>query len=161
MKIVVNDKSAEGELNLIPDPVSTFSAEDKNENSEAVARTFRMQEELATLMDSVMAEKNILEPVKDAASVVAEYLDSIEAIRGNLVPVKTGRSVLFADEERLRDKVTDVYFGVNFYEGRPTTSQSETLNKLQRDMNTEKQKLEERKKVYRPKVKEEIGRAHV
>lgn len=159
VRVIAGDKSAEGVLNLVADPQSSFTAEDKTANYDAVERTFRMQEELALLMDSVMAEKNILEPVKGEAPVIAEYYDSIEAIRGKLVPVKTGRTVLFADEERLRDKITDVYFGVNFYEGRPTTSQNESLNKLQREMNEEKQKLEERKKFYRPKVKEALRKA--
>lgn len=159
VKIVAGAQSAEGELNLIADAKSSFTQDDKNANREAVERTYRMQEELAVLMDSVMAEKNILELIKNFAPVIQEYYDSIEAIRATLVPVKTGRSVMFADEERLRDKITDVYFGVNFYEGMPTASQGETLNKLQRDINDNKQKLDERKKTYRPKVKQTLKTA--
>lgn len=158
VKIVAGSHTAEGELNLIPDPRSSFTPEERAANAEAVNRTFRMQEELAQLMDSVMSEQKLITDVKEASPVIKEYYDSLEAIRATLVPVKTGRAVMFADEERLRDKITDVYYGVNFYEGRPTTSQSETLNKLQREIGDNQRRLQERKKIYRPKVSEELKR---
>ncbi|MBK7148954.1 MAG: hypothetical protein IPH78_09045 [Bacteroidetes bacterium] len=63
---------------------------------------------------------------------------------------------MFADEERLRDKVSDIYWGVNFYEGEPTTSQVNGLNNLQREVNANRSKVEERKKTYRPKVSEAL-----
>jgi photosystem II stability/assembly factor-like uncharacterized protein len=156
VRVTVNGKTAEGELNLIPDPVSSFTQAQRDANYEAVMRTYRMQEELAGVMDSVLREQSLI--VKDTAesAVVKEYYDSLEAIRATLVPVKTGRAVMFADEERLRDKLTDIYFGVNFYEGEPTGSQVNGLNNLQREINTNRGKVEERKKNYRPKVSEAL-----
>lgn len=158
VKVVVGDKSAEAELNLIADPKSTITKEQRDENYNAVMRTFRMHEELASLMDSVVAEKKLVEPTKDLSPVIKEYYDSLEAVRAELVPVKEGRTVLFVDEQKLRDKVSDIYAGVNFYEGQPTASQSEGLNKLQREILDNKGKLEQRKQKFRPKVKEELKR---
>ncbi|MCW3128333.1 MAG: hypothetical protein JWO03_3991, partial [Bacteroidetes bacterium] len=90
--------------------------------------------------------------------IVKEYYDSLEAIRAELVPVKEGRTVLFVDEEKIRDKISDIYAGVNFYQGEPTSSQVEGLNRLQRDIIDTNKKLETRKKTYRPKINEEYKR---
>jgi len=121
-------------------------------------RAFKMQEELATLMDSVMAERKRIESTKDLSPVIKEYYDSLEALRAALVPVKEGRTVMFVDEEKLRDKVSDIYAGVNFYDGKPTASQTDGLNKLQRDMGADEKKLSDDKKVFRPKVIDELRR---
>jgi len=158
VKVVLNDKSAEGELVIIPDPKSTMSKEDRDANYDAVMRAFKMQEELATLMDSVMAERKRIESTKDLSPVIKEYYDSLEALRAALVPVKEGRTVMFVDEEKLRDKVSDIYAGVNFYDGKPTASQTDGLNKLQRDMGADEKKLSDDKKVFRPKVIDELRR---
>ena len=105
-----------------------------------------------------MIERKRIEPTKDLSAVIKEYYDSLEAIRAELVPVKEGRTVAFVDEEKLRDKVSDIYSGLCFYEGKPTSSQVEGLNKLQQDMNNNEKKLQDREKTYRPKVKAEMKR---
>lgn len=156
VKIVAGDKTAEGTLQLIVDPKATTTAAERDENYNAVMRTYKMQEDLATLMDSVLAEQKQIKDLQGEGAVVKEYYDSLEAIRAELVPVKTGRTVLFADEEKLRDKISDIYFGVTYSDSKPTTSQNDGLNKLQRDMNATEKKLQERKKTYRPKVNEAL-----
>jgi photosystem II stability/assembly factor-like uncharacterized protein len=156
VKITVGDKVAEGELNLIPDAKNNLTKEQRDANYDAVMRTFKMQEQLATLMDSVTAEEKLIKETKDLSPVIKEYYDSLESIRAELVPVKEGRTVIFVDEEKLREKISDIYAGVNFFQGPPTSSQSDGLNKLQRDMVTNETKLAEKKKIYRPKIKAEL-----
>lgn len=156
VKIKVNGKTADGELDLVHDDKNSATSQQLAADHDAVMRSYKMQEDLAALMDSVLAEEKAIKDTKDASPVIKEYYDSLEALRAELVPVKTGRTVIFVDEEKLRDKISDIYAGVNFYEGQPTGSQIEGLNKLQRDMNTDEKKLEERKKTYRPKVKEAL-----
>lgn len=156
VKILVNGKTAEGEINLVTDTRSTATAKERELDHEAVMRTFKMQEQLATLMDSVLAEEKIIKDLKSTSPVIKEYYDSLEAVRAELVPVKEGRTVIFVDEEKLRDKISDIYAGVNFFVGAPTTSQVEGLNRLQRDMTANEKKLEDRKKNYRPKVKSQL-----
>jgi len=156
VKILVNGKTAEGELDLKHDDKSAATSQELALNHDAIMRTYKMQEELAALMDSVLQEEKLIKDAKDLSPIVKEYFDSLEAIRAELVPVKEGRTVIFVDEQKLRDKISDIYAGVNFYQGKPTTSQVEGLNKLQRDMNSTEKKLEERKKTYRPKVNIEL-----
>lgn len=158
IKIVANDKVASGELELIPDPRSSFTAEQREANYAAVECTKKMEEELAVVMDSLLVEQQMIKEVKDLSPVITEYYDSLESIRKSLVPVKEGNNVLFVDEENLREKVTDIYYGVNFYEGQPTGSQQEGMNSIQKEMNEARNKIEERKKTYRPKVKAELKR---
>ncbi len=156
VKVIAGDKTAEGELQLVVDPRATTTAAERDENYNAVMRTYKMQEDLAKLMDSVIAEQKKIMDLQGESPLVKEYYDSLEAIRAELVPVKTGRTVLFADEEKLRDKISDIYFGITYSDNKPTTSQNEGLNKLQRDMNNTEKKLDERKKAYRPKVNEAL-----
>ncbi len=150
--------SAEGELNLVNDPLNKATKAQQDADYDAVMRTYKMQEQMAALMDSVVNEEKLIKDEKDQSPVIKEYYDSLEAIRSALVPVKEGRTVIFVDEEKILDKISDIYAGVNFYQGEPTTSQVEGLNRLQRDVNDNAQKLETRKKAYRPKVKEEYKR---
>lgn len=158
VKVIAGDKTAEGELQLVVDPRATTTAAERDENYNAVMRTYKMQEDLAKLMDSVIAEQKKILDLQGESPLVKEYYDSLEAIRAELVPVKTGRTVLFADEEKLRDKISDIYFGITYSDNKPTTSQNEGLNKLQRDMNNTERKLEERKKTYRPKVNDVLNK---
>lgn len=158
IKILVNGKEADGDITLIPDPKSDISKADRDADYDAVGRAFHMEEQLATLMDSVMTERGRIEHDTGFAPVIKQYYDSLDAIRALLVPVKTGRTVGFVDEEKLLDKISDIYGGVNFYDGRPTSSQIEGLNKLARDMIADQQTLNDREKTYRPKVKAELIR---
>ncbi len=156
VKVVVNGKTAEGELDLVHDDKSAATSQQLAQNHDAVMRSYKMQEELASLMDSVLQEEKQIKEAIGLSPIIKEYYDSLEELRAELVPVKEGRTVIFVDEQKLRDKISDIYAGVNFYQGEPTHSQVEGLNKLQRDMNDGGKKLEERKKTYRPKVNTEL-----
>jgi photosystem II stability/assembly factor-like uncharacterized protein len=158
VKIVAGALNAEGEIKLVEDPLDHSTKAQRDADYEAVMRTFHMQEDLATLMDSVMAEQKLIKDMQDKSPIIKEYYDSLEAIRAILVPVKEGRTVMFADEQKMRDKLSDIYAGVNFYQGEPTTSQVEGLNRLKRDIIDNEKKLDTRKKTYRPKVNEEYKR---
>ena len=158
VKIIAGGLSTDGEIKLVADPLDHSTQAQKDAQYESVMRTFKMQEDLARLMDSVTAEMKLLKDLTDKSPIIKEYYDSLEVIRAELVPVKEGRTVMFADEEKLREKLSDIYAGVNFYQGEPTTSQTEGLNKLKRDMIDSNTKLETRKKTYRPKVAPEFKR---
>ena len=158
VKVIVNGREAEGTLDLVADNRTTTTAKGQEEDRESVMRVFKMQEDLATLMDSVLGEEKALKALKNQTPLVKEYYDSLEAIRAILVPVKEGRTVIFVDEEKMRDRISDIYAGVAFYQGFPTASQVDGLNKLQRDMNNTAQTLEERKRTYKPKIKAELNK---
>jgi len=154
VKVVIGNESAEGVLSLVKDTLTPISEKDRKENYDAVMRAFQMQDTLATLMDSVIAEEKRVKDLRDLSPVIKEYYDSLESVRATLVPVKEGRTVIFVDEQKIRDKVSDIYAGVNFYEGQPTTSQEEGLTKLQQDIKNNEKKLEERKQTFRPRIRE-------
>ena len=158
VKIIAGGNSTEGNISLIQDPYDHSTQAQKDADYDAVMRTFKMQEELATLMDSVTAEEKRVKEIKDQSPIAKEYYDSLEAIRAELVPVKEGRTVMFADEEKIREKLSDIYAGVNFYQGEPTSSQVEGLNKIKRDVVDSGKKLDTRKKTYRPKLVDEFNR---
>lgn len=152
LKLIVGEKSFDGDIELKEDAKANISAEDRAMNAQLMQKTVSLQEDLAKLMDSVTAEQNKLKENLNDDKVIKEYFDSLEVVRAELVPVKTGRAVLFADEEKLRDKVSDIYAGVLFYDGRPTNSQTDGLKKLGKEFEKTKAKFELRKKTYTPLV---------
>ncbi len=152
LKLIVGEKSYDGEIELKEDTKANISAEDKAMNTQLMQKTVALQEDLAKLMDSVTAEQNKLKENLNDDKVIKEYFDSLEVVRAELVPVKTGRAVLFAVEEKLRDKVSDIYAGVLFYDGRPTNSQSDGLKKLNKEFEKSKAKFEMRKKTFTPLI---------
>lgn len=157
VKVRVGDKTAEGKLVLTQDPKSEFTAEDKSKNYETVNRIFKMQEKLADMMDTVLAEEKMLkENMKSGnnAPVLKEYFDSLEVVRALMVPVKEGTAI--TGEEKIRDKVSDLYFGVSFYDGRPTDSQLDRIQGLGLEMDQAADKLKKVKETFRPRVAEEL-----
>jgi hypothetical protein len=56
VKVLVNGKTAEGELDLVHDDKSAATSQQLAQNHDAIMRSYNMQEQLASLMDSVLQE---------------------------------------------------------------------------------------------------------
>lgn len=159
IKLIVGAATYDGTLTLIQDKNSTISLDDRNKNYETVEKVFKLQENLASLMDSVLAiQKPIQEKIKSgtASEILKAYNDSLEEIRKLLVPVKEGGNVLFVDEDALRDRLSELYFGLAFYEGRPTDSQLEKIGAVQYDINEADKKFKNTKAQFHDKTKDEL-----
>ena len=159
IKLLVGAATYEGNLVLTTDNKSTITLEDRNKNYEAIDKVFKLQESLASLMDSVLAiQKPIQEIIKSgkASENLKMYNDSLEEIRKMLVPVKEGGNVLFVDEDALRDRLSELYFGLSFFEGRPTDSQLEKIGTVQYDIDEADKKFKKTKSQFQDKTKDEL-----
>jgi photosystem II stability/assembly factor-like uncharacterized protein len=159
IKLLVGVASYDGTLTLTQDKNSTISLDDRNKNYEAVDKVFKLQENLASLMDSVLSiQKPIQALIKEgkASETLKAYNDSLEVIRKLLVPVKEGGNVAFVDEDALRDRLSELYFGLSFYEGRPTDSQLEKIGAVQYDIDEADKKYKKTKAQFQDKTKEEL-----
>lgn len=160
LKIKAGEKIAEGKMTLTQDPINAFSAEEVVKNREVTKTAFNMEEELAALMDKIMADYAPLKKAKDAKKTLSKdaqaYFTKLDALRGKLVPVKEGNNAIFVDEENTREKITDLYFGVSFYQGRPTDSQIQKIDYIRKELDDAAKEYTTLEKQYAAKVRNEV-----
>lgn len=125
----------EGSVAIVGDPRATYTAEAKALQDKTVMRLYRMLERLTYLVDTLL---DLQKQAKDrsakseAAGDVAKALnklhEDLEAFRKGVVATRKGGFI--AGEEQLREKLGSLYGAVNGFEGRPTDSQVEYADVL-------------------------------
>lgn len=134
LKVMVNGKLYEQPLVLIHDSSNNnFTPEQRRLQYETAMKLYNMNEQLATLVDSIIAKQAQLKPVADSASnkkakaVASEYWNSLEKLRLTLVPpvIKgTGEFV------RLRSEIAELYGAVAGQEAAPGNLQLQRIQVL-------------------------------
>lgn len=161
VKLSVNNKTYDGKLELIQDPKTAISKEDRKLNHETVMTVFNMHEELAFLMEQILSlqkpVKGYLEQNKNAAAFIKEYADSLESVRKLLVATKEGTAI--TGEEKIREKLSDLYYGVNFYEGRPSDSQLMRIKGLQKEIDDARKHFETIHNKFTAKMYKELQKS--
>ena len=69
--------------------------------------------------------------------LLQDYNDKLEQLRGTLLATK--QKSIFADEERLREKITEVYAAVSGQEAAPGNLQRQRVTNLQQDVSKAEQ----------------------
>ena len=90
-----------------------------------------MSDKLKDVQDQAKAKTNTSSDkiMNTAADALVKKIDEVLTL---LAPTIEGTAI--TGEEKIRDKIADVYFGVSSYEGRPTDSQIERLKGLRKEM---------------------------
>lgn len=134
-KIYIGDKEYDQPITVIADPNDKMSDADRQAQYDAAVKCMKMHEELATLVDHLNIVMDSVKQYCDnnkGNKKAQEFLDSLKAFKGTLMAVK--QTSLFADEERLREKITKVYEAVCFQDAPPTNLQMENVNLLGTDL---------------------------
>jgi hypothetical protein len=135
VKLIQGDKTYTSQVELVPDPRSTHSAEDRALQHETVMTLYGMLGRLTYVADTVKSLEDEAQerakklPAGDRLRRQLETLaGSLETFRATLVA--TGPGGWLSGEEQLREKMAKVYGGVNGYDGRPTQSQLDQVKVL-------------------------------
>ncbi|MEY4069498.1 MAG: hypothetical protein RL721_112 [Candidatus Eisenbacteria bacterium] len=127
VRLTKNKQVLTGTFEVVPDPRSTHTAEDRAAQVELVNRLYgdltRLTytvESLQGLRDSARAQAKVLGRAPLAKRLEA-FADELETLRGRLVAAKPGGRL--TGEEQLREQMGDLYGKVNGYDGRPTAGQ--------------------------------------
>jgi len=135
VKLVQGDKTYTSQVELVPDPRSTHSAEDRAAQHETALTLYGMLGRLTYVADTVKELKDGAQqradklPAGDRLRRQLETLaSSLESFRATLVA--TGPGGWLSGEEQLREKMATVYGNVNGYDGRPTAAQVEQVKVL-------------------------------
>ena len=135
VKLVKGKDTFEGTVTLVAEPRSPHSAEERALQQETAMALYRDLADLTFLVDRVESVAAQAEQRSEAAGgrlarELEDLAQALEALRGELV--STSEAGMLAGEERLREKLGGLYGSVNGYDGRPTNSQLEQLEVLER-----------------------------
>jgi photosystem II stability/assembly factor-like uncharacterized protein len=125
-KITKGKETHEGEIELVPDPRGSYSAEDRALQQKTALRLYDDLEDLTYLVDALIdlrdqAQARQGEAKGATAKRLEEYAQELETFRGSLV--STSDAGWLSGDEKLREQLGDVFGGIAGYDGRPTQSQ--------------------------------------
>jgi photosystem II stability/assembly factor-like uncharacterized protein len=135
VKLTEGDKTYTGQVELVPDPRSKHSDEDRAVQHATAMQLYGMlgrltyvAEMVKSLEDQAQARAGKL-PAGDRLRRQLDALgESLEGFRATLVATSEGGWM--SGEEELREKMAKVYGGVNGYDGRPSRSQIDEMKVL-------------------------------
>ena len=142
--ITKGDKTYNGKIILVPDPISSFSAADMELQHKTVKELFKLSEELAFFNQQVLSMRDRCQQYLDSTKnqklkkSLQGYADKFEKIRKELVATKEGLAI--TGEEKIRERLSELYGVVNGYAGRPSDSQLDKAKALRHDLD-EQQKI--------------------
>ena len=127
-KVIKGKESYEGTVNLVPDPRSPHSAEDRKLQQKTALELYYMLGDLTYVVDSLIdlrdqakAHAEELGGKGGMAGKLEAFADDVEVLRGSLV--STAETGWISGDEKLREKMGNLFGGVVSYDGRPTQSQ--------------------------------------
>jgi hypothetical protein len=163
VRITKGDKTFSGNVTLCKDPISQHSDEDIAIQRKSAKQLYEMSEELAyfnqQVLNQIDSSKAMLAAMKDASlkKSLQGYADKLEKIRKELIATKEGQSI--TGEERIREKLSELYGQVVGYDGRPTDSQLQRIDGLQFDIKKQKDIADALWKNDLPKVNAQLKSA--
>jgi len=136
VKVIKNKDTIQGTVDVEYDDNPHHSIVDRDLRHEKVMQAYNMLQDLAYLdlqMREIRDQSKTLAG-KSKGSLHKKLLAlsaNIESMRKQIVATKEGR---ITGEERLREKIGNLYGGVISYLGRPAQTQIDGLNELQKEM---------------------------
>ncbi|MBI4853871.1 MAG: glycosyl hydrolase [Acidobacteria bacterium] len=137
IKILKGDQSFTGSVKLISDPRLPYPAEDRKLQEETVLKLYRLQERLAfvaaLITDTRDQAKERAKKLKENDPLVKtleSFANQLNSLNENLVATKADSFYGIKGEEKLRERIIDLYSTISGYGGRPTVSQLERSENL-------------------------------
>ena len=138
-KVNKGRETFEGTVSLVKDPRSKHSDEDRALQQELALELYAMLERLTYAVDAAVDLRDQarqraegLDERNRIARRLVELADSIDAFRSALV--STSKAGPISGDEKLREKMANVYGAVTGYDGRPTQSQIDRTAVLERQL---------------------------
>ena len=142
---------------------SPYTLEDRKVKQDAAMRMYNLCEELAYIYD---AQVDLLGQANSAkeknpklTKTLNPYIKEIED--QNAIIVFKGGDFYVATEERMTERVAELYGSINSYPGRPGQSQLDRVKGLEEEVATVKNKFSEFKGVKLDKVNSSLSKANV
>jgi len=161
VKLKLGDKEYTQAVMLVHDSTNShFSLKDRQVQHATAMELYHLHESLAGTVDDIAGNQKILAEnigkVKGARAkkLLQEYNDKLEELRGTLLATK--QKSIFADEQRLRERISDVYQAVCSQEAAPSNLQLQRVGVLKQELQKADQSNSLLKARYEEKVKKEL-----
>jgi len=154
IKLYVGDSTYSENINVVPNHNGKMTDDDRNAQYAAAQKCMQLHEALASVADSINATidaVNTMISIDKSNKKLQVFADTLKAFKGRLMATK--QTSIFADEERLREKITKVYGAVCYQEARPTNLQMENIQLLTSDVDKAQVKTKEVMLEYNKKWK--------
>jgi photosystem II stability/assembly factor-like uncharacterized protein len=148
VKLIKGDETLTGEIHLVPDPRTPHSQEDRALQQTTALEIYDL---LGRLTYLVGADADLRDQAKSRAEALPErnrlrrqleeYADALEELRTGLV--STSEAGWLSGDEKLRERLGNLYGGVNSYTGRPTRSQLDRLAVLRGQLDAAFERFEQ------------------
>ena len=136
MRLTKGDTQLAGEVTLVPDPRTSHSPEDRRIARETSLVLYDLIEDLAYMVESAIGLRDTARERAAAAEDgrarqrLEAYADELEAFRADVVsPAES-----FGGEEKLRERLGNLFGAVSRYDGRPTEPQLRRTEALQAEL---------------------------
>jgi len=135
--LVKGDKTLTGQVSLVADPRSKHSAEDRQAQQQLSMRLYNAINDLTFTVNQLQDLKKQLGDMKSKlpksaskkvdkfTGAVDEYVHSVAA---------SGKAGWISGEVKLRERLGNLYGAVSGYSGRPTGTQFEQTNRLEKEL---------------------------
>ncbi len=135
VRLIKGSDTYESQVTLVADPRSASSADDRALQDRTVMQLYQMLNDMTYDIESALSLRDQARERADSlggsgglARRLTRFADQLDEYRTALV--STSEAGRFAGEERLRERLVDLYGAVNSYEGRPTRSQLDRVEVL-------------------------------
>ena len=160
VKIIKGDKTYSGNIKLIYDPDSQHSIADLDLQYQTALKAYKLTEELGfldkqttDLKDKLQKKSVEIKNDEPLMNSINELSVKLETLHKELVSTNPSR---LSGEERLMEKVTDIYGAIMGYQGRPTESQLKRLTSLEVEVSNKRNYFEEIFSSELNKINEEL-----
>lgn len=163
LKLTVGNQVYSEKMVMVHDSANKhFSLEDRAVQYKAAMQLYNDEARLNALIDTINQEQQFLKAqgarVRSirVKKLIDEYHQQLETLRATLLATK--QKSIFADEEQLREKLSELYSTVLNQEARPSNLQLERMNLLGREIITAMGRHSVINQQFEAKVKAMIAR---
>lgn len=139
VKLKVADKEYSNTIQMVHDENNkAFTSSDRQKQFDASMQLYNLHEQLAKTVEDIAGKQKMLKDNIDKTKnaklkkLLQEYHDKLETLRAECLATK--QKSIFADEERLRERITDVYQAVAGQEAAPSNLQIQRISVLQNEV---------------------------
>ena len=139
VKLIKGDKIFTQKMNIAVDPACIHSKEDRDLQFNTSMKLYNMQEDLAYLSEvinrtnkAVLVLSDTVKP-EELKKELKEFSDKLIELSKTIIASKEGTGI--TGEEKLREKLSQLYYSVVNFPGRPTDSQLQRVKGLEDDYN--------------------------
>ena len=141
LKLKVNDKEYVGKVNCVHDDANKdLTVEDQKLVYEKAMQLQTLYNNISSTIDSIAYYQKSLKSDSVAFSKnknAQVFYDDLQKVKAEFMATK--KTSIFADEERLREKVSKLYGSFCGMESKPNSTHLESLDDLQKEYTTQKE----------------------